>query len=266
MLGKELRLNRLFRNKRIFVVPLDHGMTIGPVQGLQNIGQTVAQVAQGGADAIIVHKGLAHLATPTLASGNCDLILHLSASTTLAPDSSDKKLVSSVEYALRLGATAVSVHINLASLQEAAMLRDLGRVAETCAIWGIPLLAMMYVRDSSQNSEFDPIKIKHAARVAAESGADIIKVNYTGSRETFQEVVNSVEIPVIIAGGPKLESTRQLLEMVSQSVEAGARGIAIGRNIFQHPNPVLLCTVIRKILDSPQPQEIIEDFAKYQLT
>jgi len=257
MLGKDLRLNRLFRNKQLFLVPLDHGLTIGPVQGLQNVEQTILQAVQGGVDAIVVHKGLARLAAPALASGSCDLILHLSASTVLAPDPQDKKLVSSVEYALRLGATAVSVHINLASRQEAAMLRDLGWVAEACALWGMPLLAMMYVRDGSTESEFDPGKIKHAARVAEEAGADLIKINYTGSAETFREVVSSVRIPVVIAGGPKLATTGQLLELVAQAMEAGARGIAIGRNIFQHPNPAFLCTLIRQILAAPRPLEML---------
>lgn len=257
MLGKDLRLSRLFRNKRLFLVPLDHGMTIGPVQGLQNITQTITQVSEGGADAVAVHKGLARLAAPALAAANCDLIIQLSASTALGPDSNNKKLISSVEHALRLGATAVSVHTNLASRHEATMLRDLGRVAETCAIWGIPLLAMMYVRDGSGEGEFNPVKLKHAARVAEEAGADVIKVNYTGSPETFQELIRAVNIPVIIAGGPKLDSTRALLEMVAQSVESGARGIAIGRNIFQHYNPVSLCALVRKVLDARRPLEYV---------
>ena len=137
-----------------------------------------------------------------------------------------------MEHAIELGATAVSVQVNMGSHFENVMLKDLGLLAETCYQWGIPLLAMMYVRDGKSESEYDPVKIKHAARVAEELGADIVKVNYTGMPDTFTEVVNSVHIPVIIAGGPKMDSTANLMTMIIEAIKAGSKGVAIGRNIF----------------------------------
>jgi len=246
---------------------MDHGVTIGPVEGLKNMKETVKRVARGGANGVVVHKGLVKDLGDGLKGSDCQLIVHLSASTALAPDANRKELVSSVEHALRLGATAVSVHVNLGSQYEATMLKDLGYVSEQCDLWGIPLLAMMYVRDGSKESEYNPEKIGHAARVAEEVGADIIKVNYTGDIESFKEVTTSVKVPVVIAGGPKLSSTYEVLKMVYDAMEAGAAGISIGRNIFQAANPTPLVKIIRQILDGNVPESLLSTLAnKYDDT
>ncbi|MDI6870498.1 MAG: 2-amino-3,7-dideoxy-D-threo-hept-6-ulosonate synthase [Bacillota bacterium] len=256
MEGRQIRLNRLFkRSDRLFIVPMDHGVTIGAVGGLKDMHRVVQAVSAGGADAIVVHKGIARRIGPALKGGDCELIVHLSGSTALGPAPNRKELVASPEHAVQLGATAVSVHVNLGDPAEPEMLRDLGRVSEQCQSWGMPLLAMMYVRDGSKESEFHPGKVAHAARIAEELGADIVKVNYTGSVETFSGVVSAVSIPVIIAGGPKAGSLRDLLLMIRDAVRAGARGVAIGRNIFEDQNPAGLSALVRRILDDPQLAE-----------
>jgi DhnA family fructose-bisphosphate aldolase class Ia len=175
--------------------------------------------------------------------------MHLSASTILSPYSNRKGLVATVAHAIRQGASAVSVHVNLGEKYESEMLKDLGKVAEDCDQWEIPLLAMMYVRDGKKESEYDPQKVSHAARIAEELGADLVKVNYTGTKEGFAEVCSSVKIPVLIAGGPQIGSSQEFLTMVTNAVAAGAAGVSIGRNIFQNPNPEHLVGAIRQILD-----------------
>ena len=167
-----------------------------------------------------------------------------------------------MERAIELGATAVSIHVNLGSAFEAEMLHDFGVVSEQCSRWGMPLLAMMYVRDGLKESEYDPVKIRHAARVAEELGADIMKVNYTGDLESFATVIDGVTIPVIIAGGPKMNSSQELLEMVADAITAGAKGVAIGRNIFQDSRPVLLTKTIRQVIDQNIPKERLADFLR----
>ncbi|MBO1512154.1 2-amino-3,7-dideoxy-D-threo-hept-6-ulosonate synthase [Metabacillus bambusae] len=252
MSGKEIRLKKLYHHSdRLLIVPLDHGITIGPVTGLAEINETVKAVFAGGADAVVVHKGLVRYLKDTLGSNKGELIIHLSASTSLAPEAqaNRKEVVSSVEHSIRLGATAISTHVNLGSPFEAEQLRDVGLIAEECDKWGLPLLAMMYVRDGSKEHEFDPERIRHAARVAEELGADIVKVNYSGSVVSFKEVVSGVKIPVLIAGGERLNSNADLLTMIDDAVSAGANGISIGRNIFQAENPTKLCETIRSILD-----------------
>ncbi|GAF75206.1 unnamed protein product, partial [marine sediment metagenome] len=83
----------------------------------------------------------------------------------------------------------------------------------------------------------DPANVKHAARAGAELGADIVKVVYTGSIDSFAEVVRGCPVPVIIAGGEKMGSDKEIFEMVSDALKAGAAGVSIGRNAFQHKNP-----------------------------
>lgn len=252
MEGKQLRLDRLFkRSGRCLLVPMDHGVTLGAVGGLKEIRQVVRGVKAGGADGVVVHKGIARQVIPDLQGGGCELILHLSASTALARDPLRKELVAWPEEAIQLGATAVSVHVNLGSPAEAEMLRDLGRVAAECQSWGLPLLAMAYVRDGSKESEFDPDKIAHAARVAEELGADVVKVNYTGSPESFARVVSSVSLPVVIAGGAKTSSPGELLHAVSGALRAGAKGVAVGRYIFDDPDPERMTRALRRLLDWP---------------
>lgn len=245
MIGKKIRLQRIInRNtQRTIIVPMDHGVTVGPIPGLINMTTTVNQVAEGGANAILMHKGIVETGHR---SGGKDigLIIHLSASTVLAPDSNAKTLVCSVEEAVRLGADAVSIHVNIGANTESDMLSNMGMVSRSCREWGMPLLAMMYTRGSKIKNEYDVSVVKHAARVGAELGADIVKVNYTGSPETFRDVVMGCPVPVVIAGGEKMETDDEILAMVKGSIEAGGSGVSIGRNIFQHENPA---TIVKKI-------------------
>lgn len=264
MTGKEIRLQRLFRHsEKLLIVPLDHGISIGPVTGLTGIDRTVSQVAKGGADAVVVHKGLARYVAPL--AKECEMVVHLSASTDMAPDPNRKELVATPEFAARLGASAVSTHVNLGSSDEAMMLKDLGAAAEACELLGMPLLAMMYVRDGAKESEYDPKKVAHAARVAEELGADIVKINYTGSIESFARVVSGVKIPVVIAGGPKASSVLGVLRTIRDAILAGAKGVALGRNIFQHNNPEAMTSVVRETLEKVPADDEIEALVRERL-
>ena len=244
-IGKRKRLNRIFKDDgRTVIVPMDHGVTLGPIQGLVNMQETVEKLAKGDVDAIVVHKGIAK----TVNTGSIGLIVHLSASTRLGPDPNRKVKVCSVEEALRMGADAVSLHINVGASSEHEMLVKLGNIADECDSLGLPLLAMMYPRGPSVSSEYDPEMVAFAARIGAELGADIIKTNYTGSVETFQRVVQGCPVPVIIAGGPKGETERDVLEAVFGSIKAGGVGVSIGRNVFQHENPTAMTRTLSAIV------------------
>lgn len=243
--GKKRRLRRIFRDDtRTVIVPMDHGVTLGPVSGLVNMQEIINKLLQGGADAVVLHKGVAkHVDT-----GNAGLIIHLSGITKLGPDPDNKVQVCSVEEAVRIGANAVSVHVNVGAEQEDRMLAKLGRVADDCDRYGIPLLAMMYPRGPKIENQHAVDVVSHAARLGAELGADIIKTNYTGDPETFKEVVRSCQVPVVIAGGPKVETAEEVLQMVRNSIEAGGAGLSIGRNIFQHKNPTKMVKALSAIV------------------
>jgi DhnA family fructose-bisphosphate aldolase class Ia len=185
-MGKHLRIARLTRKGKMLCIPMDHGVSMGPVKGLDTIYTTIQQVAEGGASAILVHKGILKGLRNHPGTG---IIMHLSASTDIGPSPNRKMLISGVEEAIRLGADAVSVHINIGCKDEPEMLQDLGLVADECDSWGMPLIAMMYPRGEN------------------------------------------------IAGGPKVNSDREVLLMAKGALDAGAMGVTFGRNIFQHTNP-----------------------------
>jgi class I fructose-bisphosphate aldolase len=245
VIGKLIRLERIMNRDtgRAVIVPLDHGVTVGPIDGLIDMKATVNQVASGGANAIVLHKGLVE-GGHRRRGKDVGLIIHLSGSTALSPFPNAKALVCTVEEALRLGADAISIHINIGNGSEREMLADLGLVARQARDWGIPLLAMMYPRGEKIKDEYDPDVIRHVARLGAELGADIVKVSYTGSVESFRRVVAGCPVPVVIAGGPKMNSDRDILEMVKGSIEAGGAGASIGRNVFQHRDPARMVGAI----------------------
>ncbi|MFP4687671.1 MAG: 2-amino-3,7-dideoxy-D-threo-hept-6-ulosonate synthase [bacterium] len=249
MIGKNIRLERIMdrEKRRAVIVPMDHGVTVGPIPGIENMREMVNFVAEGGADAVLGHQGLP-LHGHRQYGKDVGLILHLSGSTVWGPDPNAKVLVNTVERAVKTGADAVSVHVNIGSLEEAEMLKDLGKVSEEAAEWGMPLLAMMYTRGPKIENEHDVEYVKHAARIAAELGADLVKVSYTGDIESFKEVVNGCPIPVLIAGGEKMDTDSDILKMVEQAMQAGAAGVSIGRNVFQHSNPRAMLEAIAEIV------------------
>ncbi len=251
MIGKQIRIERIIdRNSRkTVIIPMDHGVTVGPIEGLADMRTTVSKIVAGGANAILMHKGMVragHRGT----GKDVGLIIHLSGGTSMSPDPNAKELVCSVEEAIKLGADAVSVHINLGAETDKEMLRQLGDVSGQCSEWQIPLVAMMYTRGPKIKSEYDVNNIKHAARVGAELGADIVKVVYTGSVDSFAKVVQGCPVPVVIAGGPKMDSDEDIFKMVEGALKAGAAGVSIGRNAFQHKTPekmvAALCKMVHK--------------------
>ena len=249
MIGKKIRLERIINRHtgRTVIAPMDHGVSNGPMKGIIDIDKTVESISQGGADAILMHKGIVEQGHRGYGK-DIGLIVHLSASTSLAPNPNNKVIVTSVEKAIQLGADAVSVHVNLGSETESEMLQKLGEISETCSYWGIPLLAMMYPRGQKVENEHDVELVKHAARVGSELGVDIVKTNYTGDPDSFKEVVEGALVPVVIAGGPKVDTDEELLQMVKDSIEVGGAGVAFGRNLFQAENPGKITKAISEVV------------------
>ncbi|MDD5452204.1 MAG: 2-amino-3,7-dideoxy-D-threo-hept-6-ulosonate synthase [Desulfovibrionales bacterium] len=264
MTGKQIRMERIFnRNtKKTVIVPMDHGVTVGPIEGLIDMKKTVNAVASGGANAIVVHKGIVR-AGHRGGGKDVGLIIHLSGSTTISPYPNAKTMICTVEEAIKIGADAVSIQVNVGNGNDSEMLRDLGQTARIASEWGIPLLAMMYPRGEKIKNEYDPEIIGHVARLGAELGADIVKCSYTGDPESFRRVVEGCPVPVVIAGGPKMSSDRELLTMVRDAIDAGASGLSIGRNIFQHKNPQhMTATLSRMVHRRYSVEEALEYLGK----
>jgi len=247
-IGKRIRIERIINREtgNTVIVPMDHGVSMGAIEGLRDMPKIINAVAEGGANAVVLHKGMV-IHGHRGYGRDIGLIVHLSGSTSLSPDPNEKVLVCSVEEAIRLGADAVSVHINIGSKTEAEQLKKLGEISKICSEWGMPLLAMMYPRGEGID-QFDEKAVSLASRVGAELGADIVKTNFTGSVESFRRVVEGCPVPIVVAGGPKMKSVEDLLNMVRMAMDAGARGVAIGRNVFQAENPTLMTRAIAEIV------------------
>ncbi|MBI1912119.1 MAG: fructose-bisphosphate aldolase [Deltaproteobacteria bacterium] len=243
--GKKFRLGRLIKNGKMFCIPLDHGVTHGPIGHLNDIDFAIKAVLDGGGSSIVLHKGITKSVQIPKDLG---LIIHISASTILSTDYNRKTIVTSVEEVLALGADGVSIHINIGSKYEHEMLRDLGIIAKECDRFSLPLMAMTYVRPTIDGEIKNPAIIAHAARVASELGADIVKVSYPGNSEAVNQVVSSCTQPIVIAGGECTPSIEEALKIAEQSMKGGALGISFGRNVFQRQNMLQMVKSLSSIV------------------
>ena len=249
MYGKSIRMERITDRKtgNAVIVPMDHGISVGPVSGLIDMRKTVDDVSNGGATAVLMHKGLIRYSYRQ-SGRDVGLIMHLSASTDLGPSRNSKVSITTIEEAIKYGADAVSIHINFGSADEPYMLEQAGKISEQCNDWGMPLIIMAYPRGPEIKNSFDPDAIAHCARASAEIGADLVKVSYTGDIDSFKEVCRGALAPIVIAGGPKMDSDMDILNMVHDSIEAGGHGVSIGRNVFQNKNVMGITKAISSIV------------------
>jgi DhnA family fructose-bisphosphate aldolase class Ia len=232
---------------RLAIVPLDHGVHDGPIPGLIDLGGALDFLVAEGVDGVVLHKGMIERYRDRLRT--IPVWLHLSASSHLGRWPLKKVLVAAPDEAMELGASGVSMHVNLGNEHEPDMLSDLGTVATQCRRLQLPLLAMMYVRHMRFGrvvNVTDFRALAHAARVAAELGASVVKVPYTGDPGSFSTVTSGCPVPVVIAGGAHQPANdpNNVLDMIKGAIEAGAAGISMGRNIFQDPKP---CSMLQKV-------------------
>jgi fructose-bisphosphate aldolase/2-amino-3,7-dideoxy-D-threo-hept-6-ulosonate synthase len=247
MIGKEIRIERIInRNtRRAVIIPMDHGFSLGQIDGLTNMTNVITDVAKGGANAIILHKGMVK-AGHRKHGRDIGLIVHLSGSTSLNPDPNDKVIVCTVEEAISLGADAVSIHVNLGAPNESKMIESAGDISRACTKWGMPLLIMIYPRGKNVDSA-SPQAIGHCVRVAEEIGADFIKTNYPGDPQSFRKITEACSVPVMIAGGEKA-GDNETLKIIRDSVKAGGAGVCMGRNAFQRKNTTKFVQAITRVV------------------
>ena len=243
--GLEMRLHRILRQGKMLCIPMDHGISNGPIAGLEAPENVIYGCQEHGLTSIIVNKGLVK-ALPRVP--DLGVLVHFSGSTSLSLSPNRKMLTGTVEEAVRMGADGVSLHINVGGREEPEMLHQLGMVSERCQSWGMPLLAMMYPRGENIKNPHDPQIVAHAARIGAECGADIVKTVYTGDVDSFRSVVKSTPARVVVAGGPRAKTVHDILRMTQEVMSAGACGVTYGRNIFAHANPPEMVRALSRII------------------
>jgi fructose-bisphosphate aldolase/2-amino-3,7-dideoxy-D-threo-hept-6-ulosonate synthase len=247
--SKILRLGRILNPKtgRTLIIPMDHGLELGAIKGIVKPTIVAQQVVKGKADALLAHEGIGRVVQGII-QGKVAFVLKLTNATKFLRGNQQLEL-HQVERAIKMGADGVSVQVNIGSPSEAYQLKVLGRAVELCEDWGIPMLAMMYpVKSDEIKNPFDAEVTAHAARIGAEMGADIVKTHYTGSVDSFAQVVEACPVDVVVAGGPKTDNIKDILQMVKGAIDAGAAGAAIGRNAWQYEEPANIIDVLRRIV------------------
>tara|TARA_Y100000758_G_C15958529_1_gene388704 strand:+ start:108 stop:848 length:741 start_codon:yes stop_codon:yes gene_type:complete len=243
-MGKEERMAQLLPNGKAIFIPIDHAVSSYPEKGLGNLSELIPLLSS--ANAIIAHKGVvSHY------KNHNNFIMHLSASTIHGgKHSDDKVLIGSVSEAKRRGAIGVSVQINLGSDFESEMIQRMGKVSRQAIKQNMPLLGMVYPRGPNLKIDKDDITkgVSHAVRLAFELGCDIVKVPWTGDKESFSLVCNSAPIPVLVAGGKYGGPFDDLLKMVEEAMQSGASGVCMGRQVFAADNVNERCNKIAEII------------------
>ncbi len=240
------RLNHIFRpDGRALIVAFDHGMIDGPAKGMEKPGQTLSQIVAGGADAILTTFGMATRFAKEIAP--LGLILRLDGGgTKLGKMDGPGAQFYPVEDALRLGADAAAVSAFPGSPKEEATLETLAHVISQAHAWNLPVMAEMVPGGFDSAPEFRTAEsLAISARVAAELGADWVKIPYG---DGFQQVTAGCYVPVVILGGAKKGSERTMLETIQASLLAGGSGVAIGRNIFQAEDPAAMTAAVAAVL------------------
>ncbi|PSQ17620.1 fructose-bisphosphate aldolase [Halobacteriales archaeon QS_8_69_26] len=254
--GVRARLERIGTDGRYVVIPMDHGITMGAVDGLRDIESTVGAITRNGADAVLTQKGIAPRVHA--AKEGAGYVVHLNASTTIGPDENDKRVTCTVEEAVRAGADGVSFHINVGSDHEPRQIEDLASVTAEAGRLGIPVLAMAYARGPGVDGH-DPEALGHAVRLAEELGADLVKTSYSGDADSFEHVTGSTRLPVVIAGGEP-DGDLATLRSVRGAMDAGAAGVSMGRTVFQHADPGAITRAVAEVVHRDRsPEAALEE-------
>jgi fructose-bisphosphate aldolase, class I len=239
------RLNHIFRpDGRAFIVAFDHGMIDGPAKGMEQPAETLEKIVAGGADAILTTYGTAERFAKEIES--LGLIMRLDGGGTKLGEMGPGSLFYSIDDALRIGADAVAVSAFPGAPDEEQSLRSLAMVIGEAHHWGMPVMGEMVPGGFDSPDHMRTAEsIAIAARVGAELGADWVKIPYA---EGFDAVTTTCYVPSVILGGAKKGSEREMLEKIRVALDVGARGVAIGRNIFQADDPQAMTAAVAGLI------------------
>jgi len=243
------RMNHIFRQDgRTVIVAMDHAAMFGMVDGLERPARVIRQVRSGGADAILTSYGVGKQFVKEI--GDMGLIVRADGGlSVLVEERGPLHLVYGVQDALRLGAEAVGAMGMPGSRFESQTLPYLSALIGQCAEWQLPVMAEMLPGGFENPAELWTAEaIGHACRIGAELGADFVKTAYTGDVDSFRAIVEQVYVPIVVLGGAKLDSPRALLEKIHGAMEAGASGVACGRNICQYREPDKMVAAIAAVV------------------
>jgi DhnA family fructose-bisphosphate aldolase class Ia len=252
--GKRMRMKRVIDPAGVSIIcALDHGMTSPTfLEPLAGIEARTAEAVAGGANVIMMSKGMIRVAEPAFGR-DTSLALLLSASANSGEERPSVVQVAEVEEASVLGADAVVLFVALSGESEPDMIRTVAAVGGACQELGMPFIAeaefpTTYARVEDLADTYGFEYLRRNVRLCAELGADIVKTNWPGDGEMFGRLVEAASgIPVVLAGGSRVPD-RELLDRMESAMEAGGIGCSVGRNIFMHRSPEALTRALSRVI------------------
>ena len=242
--GKILRFGNLIKNDgKTLIVTMDHGI-VGITEGIKDISEIMDKVIKGGADAVLLNFGVAKKFADVI-SGRAGLVIGIP----FDPNY--------VRLAVKIGADAIKTSYfgeiprdGFGTLSE-GVVDKMAKISLEAEEWGIPYINELVPTETPGPTGkiiYDVERIRRAARIGAEVGGDIVKIPYVGPVSKYIDVVRSCPVPVVVLGGPAMNSPIDVLKMMKESMEAGAIGAAIGRNVWQHENPEKMTRALARIV------------------
>jgi 3-hydroxy-5-phosphonooxypentane-2,4-dione thiolase len=241
--GMRNRIGRMFRpsSGNSVMLAVDHGYFMGPTRRLEDVRATIAPLLPH-ADAVALTRGVLRACVPP--ESGTPVVLRVSGgATVLQEDLSDEAITTSMRDAARLNVSAVALSVFVGAPHEHQSLVNLSKLVDEGGEAGIPVLAITAV--GKELEKRDARYLALACRVSAEIGAHLVKTHYC---DGFSKVVDGCPVPLVVAGGPKLDSDRAALELAHGAIADGAHGIDMGRNIWQSDHPVPMLKALRAIV------------------
>lgn len=256
--GIKNRLSQIIKPETGHTVMLavDHGYFLGPTSKLEDARKTIEPLLHY-ADALMLTRGI--LRTSVDPETSVPVVLRVSGGTSIiGKDLSNEEITTSMEEAVRLNAAAVALSIFVGTDYEHQTLTNLATLVDKGMEYGIPVLAVTAV--GKELGKRDVRFLSLSCRIAAELGASFVKTYYC---DEFEKVVECCPVPVVIAGGPKLETELDALNLAHDALQKGAAGVDMGRNIWQSEFPVPMIKAVRAVVhDKASPEEALEIFKK----
>jgi putative autoinducer-2 (AI-2) aldolase len=240
--GMKNRLSRVIQpDGKAFFLPIDHGYFQGPTRCLEKPAETIAPLVPY-ADALFVTRGV--LRAAIVPEGSLPIILRVSGGTSMVgANLANESLTTSIDEILRLNASAVGVSVFIGTEYERQTLMNLAELVNRCEPYGIPVMAVTAVGKELERRDARYLGL--CCRICAELGARVVKTYWC---EDFDKVTGGCPVPVVMAGGPKCETEKEVFEFVRDGMERGAIGVNLGRNVWQAPDPVPTIRGLRAII------------------
>lgn len=234
-LGKQVRLNRIFSHPsgRMLGIAVDHMINypIGMPRGLRDIEVTVRKIVEGRPSSITLNKGVAMRCFKELAGRAPFIVQQMAIPLRAGFDYADH---TTPEEVVAMGGDAIAVSFFVKCPRELEYIKHLGQVVREAERFGLPVVPHIYPLE-----EGDPLAVSrkaedlyYAARVGFELGADLLKIPYTGDKASFADIVNSIPVRIVTAGGPKCETIEEAEAMMRDVAASGAAGATVGRNVW----------------------------------